>query len=82
MHVYATSLNESNIRVTRFNSPTCLHFIFAYKDIHFCKYTQHIKPEHDGVFFHFSQVTKEIIVRLNTYPKTLKCLCLLWVETS
>ena len=33
-------------------------------------------------FFHFSQVTKEIIVLLNTYPKTLKCLCLLWVETS
>ena len=54
MHVYATSLNESNIRVTRFNSPTFLHFIFAYKDIHFCKYIQHVKPEHDGFFSFFT----------------------------
>jgi len=44
----------------------------------FCKYIQHIKPEH-GVFGHFSQVTQKIIVIFNIYPKGLKCLCLIWV---
>ena len=44
-------------------------------------YTQRFKPEH-GLFGHFPQVTKGIIVLLNTYPNALKCLCLVWVETS
>jgi len=46
-----------------------------------CKYSQRFKPEH-GVLGHFSHVTNEIIVLINTYPKGLNCLCLLWVETS
>ena len=51
------------------------------KQKYICKYTQHIKPEH-GVLGHFSQVTKEIIVILNTYPKGFKYLRFIWVETT
>jgi len=54
-----------------------LKYVLSHKHIYFNnisirhtfrKYTQRIKPEH-GVFGHVSQVTKEIIVILNTYPK-------------